>query len=337
TIKDIARIAGISSATVSRALNKSDEVSEQTRQRILEICEREGYQANVIARSLISQKSNVIGLIIPEVTNPFYSELALAIELRARELGYNIMLCNDLYDKEQTEELFNLLLGHQVDGIILSSSRNDNLACLQQPNSNLPIVLLGDTLTSEMGMQVNCVSTDNVIGGKLGGEYLIRLGHKDIIYFGLRRGSLTHQHRFEGLKQAADANNANVTVCENTGFRSSMDRGYELGKELFQKGIDSTAIFAANDAMALGLLRAADEYGIKIPEDISLLGFDNIVYTSLPKINLTTISQQQHLLGPTAVEVLIETIENNDTTTFTHKLIRPQLIERSSCRVLSSQ
>ena len=119
TIKDIARIAGVSTSTVSRALSNSPELSEQTRQRILEICQREGYRVNALARSLICNKTNVIGLIVPEVTNPFYAELSLGIETHARSLGYNVILCNGQNDTKVTEELFGFLISHQVDGIIL--------------------------------------------------------------------------------------------------------------------------------------------------------------------------------------------------------------------------
>ena len=125
TIKDIARIAGVSTSTVSRALSNSPELSEQTRQRILEICRREGYRVNALARSLICNKTNVIGLIVPEVTNPFYAELSLGIETHARSLGYNVILCNGQNDTKVTEELFGFLISHQVDGIILASSQQD--------------------------------------------------------------------------------------------------------------------------------------------------------------------------------------------------------------------
>ena len=128
TIKDIARIAGVSTSTVSRALSNSPELSEQTRQRILEICRREGYRVNALARSLICNKTNVIGLIVPEVTNPFYAELSLGIETHARSLGYNVILCNGQNDAKVTEELFGFLISHQVDGIILASAEYDTHA-----------------------------------------------------------------------------------------------------------------------------------------------------------------------------------------------------------------
>ena len=138
TIKDIARIAGVSTSTVSRALSNSPELSEQTRQRILEICRREGYRVNALARSLICNKTNVIGLIVPEVTNPFYAELSLGIETHARSLGYNVILCNGQNDAKVTEELFGFLISHQVDGIILASSQQDAGTMIQNFAPRLP-------------------------------------------------------------------------------------------------------------------------------------------------------------------------------------------------------
>ncbi|MBD9068820.1 MAG: LacI family transcriptional regulator, partial [Butyricicoccus sp.] len=132
TIKDIARIAGVSTSTVSRALSGSKELSEATRERIVKICNEQGYRVNALARSLIRSRTNVIGLIVPEVTNPFYAEISLGIETHARELGYNVMLCNSQQDTKTTEDLFGFLISHQVDGIILANSHSDAPRWLQQ-------------------------------------------------------------------------------------------------------------------------------------------------------------------------------------------------------------
>ena len=200
TIKDIARIAGVSTSTVSRALSNSPELSEQTRQRILEICRREGYRVNALARSLICNKTNVIGLIVPEVTNPFYAELSLGIETHARSLGYNIILCIGQNDPKVTEELFGFLISHQVDGIILASSQQDAGTMIQNFAPRLPTVLLG-TPALVSGDEVNSVCIDNLAGGRLAAEHLLELGHRDIVYLGNRPNSLTHQLRLRGFTE----------------------------------------------------------------------------------------------------------------------------------------
>lgn len=332
TIKDIAQIAGVSYATVSRALNNAGEISASTRQRILDICAREGYRANGLARGLIAQKTHVLGLIVPNITNPFYSELALAIELHARSKGYNVMLCNGLHDSQLTRDLFDFLVSQQVDGVIFGSARNEDHEWIQQRQTHVPLVLVGDAMSEENMQGINAISIDNRLGGRMAAEYLMRLGHRRITYFGLRPDSYSHEHRFQGFRQPVEAAGCRLQVIQNKAPNSSMDRGYQLAKTMFEAGFEDTAVFAATDGMALGLLQAAGEFGIRVPEDLSLLGFDNIVYTSLPKIKLSTIDQQKHSLGSAAVDLLLSIMAETDPGTYTRKLIRPQLIERESCR-----
>ena len=181
TIKDIARIAGVSTSTVSRALSGSKELSEATRERIVKICNEQGYRVNALARSLIRSRTNVIGLIVPEVTNPFYAEVSLGIETHARQLGYNVMLCNSQQDAKTTEELFGFLTSHQVDGIILANSHSNAPRWIQQFAPHLPTVLLG-TPASLSGDEVNSVCIDNLAGGRLAAEYLLSLGHRSIAF-----------------------------------------------------------------------------------------------------------------------------------------------------------
>ena len=320
TIKDIARIAGVSTSTVSRALSNSLELSEQTRQRILEICRREGYRVNALARSLICNKTNVIGLIVPEVTNPFYAELSLGIETHARSLGYNVILCNGQNDAKVTEELFGFLISHQVDGIILASSQQGAGTMIQNFAPRLPAVLLG-TPALVSGDEVNSVCIDNLAGGR-----------RDIVYLGNRPNSLTHQLRLRGFTEMLEKAGITPQVIDNPHGCSSIDIGCALSRKLFANGCSATAIFASTDSMALGVLQAADEYGISIPEDISLLGFDNIIYSALPKIELSTIDQRKQLLAEATVDLLTRIIDSDAQDEFTHRMIRPTLVSRSSCR-----
>lgn len=330
TIKDIARIAGVSTSTVSRALSGSKELSEATRERIVKICNEQGYRVNALARSLIRSRTNVIGLIVPEVTNPFYAEVSLGIETHARQLGYNVMLCNSQQDTKTTEELFGFLTSHQVDGIILANSHSDAPRWIQQFAPHLPTVLLG-TPASLSGDEVNSVCVDNLAGGRLAAEYLLSLGHRSIAYLGHRSGSLTHQLRLRGFMEVLGKEGLTPTVIENTADSSSIGAGYELSRKLFNEGCPHTAIFAATDSLALGAMQAADEFGISIPDDLSLLGFDNIIYSSLPKITLSTIDQRKSLLAEAAVDILTQIIESDERDEFTHRMILPALIRRSSC------
>lgn len=161
----------------------------------------------------------------------------------------------------------------------------------QQFAPHLPTVLLG-TPASLSGDEVNSVCIDNLAGGRLAAEYLLSLGHRSIAYLGHRSGSLTHQLRLRGFMEVLGKEGLTPTVIENTADSSSIGAGYELSRKLFNEGCPHTAIFAATDSLALGAMQAADEFGIAIPDDLSLLGFDNIIYSSLPKITLSTIDQK---------------------------------------------
>ena len=165
----------------------------------------------------------------------------------------------------------------------------------------------------------------------LAAEYLLSLGHRSIAYLGHRSGSLTHQLRLRGFMEVLGKEGLTPTVIENTADSSSIGAGYELSRKLFNEGCPHTAIFAATDSLALGAMQAADEFGISIPDDLSLLGFDNIIYSSLPKITLSTIDQRKSLLAEAAVDILTQIIESDERDEFTHRMIRPALIRRSSC------
>lgn len=336
TIKDIAQIAGVSYATVSRALSGSSEVNEQTRNRILEICQKEGYRANSLARSLIRNKTNMLGLIVPDVSNPFYGELAFGIEKHAYENGYNIMLCNSMFDTDQTRNLFDLLISHQADGIILAGSHDEACSWIGEYTRTVPLVLAGDAVFSQAKDNFNTVSIDNQAGGHLAGSYLCELGHKKITYLGLRTSSVTHRARFSGFCAALNEYGLAPIVLENPGNASSIQVGYQLGKQFLSKGLDCTAIFAATDSLALGVLQACDELNIRIPKDISLLGFDNITYSALPKISLTTVDQCKPMLAQTAVNLLLSVIDHGEENENIHRMISPQMVQRSSCAALPS-
>lgn len=334
TIKDIARMAGVSRSTVSRALIEPPvDINPETRARILDICRREGYQANSLARSLVSHQTHVLGIITPNITNPYYSELALDLELSARQHGYNVMLCNSLRDDLQTESLLDFFASRQVDGVILAGSALPARDWLARRSGMFPAVLLGVPAHDEDDLDeepVTSVSADNVAGGRLGVQHLYELGHRDILYFGLRPGSPAHCQRVRGYIAAMRAHGLTPRVLENPRDSCSLEYGCALAKRLFAQGCDATAIFAVSDAMALGVVRAADECGVRIPEDISLIGYDNITDSVLPSLSLSTIDVHKKEQAVAAVELLLEMVEHRGFTETTQRLIRPTLLARSS-------
>lgn len=327
TIKDVAKVAGVSYSTVSRALSGSAEISADTRQRILQVCKEMNYTANTVARAMVMKSTKLLGLILTGVNNPFMSELAYHIDRQARARGYNIILCNSSRNLEQERELFELMIGRQVDGIILVPSGPESFESLRPYLDRIPTVFVGENLREA---PESYVSVDNYHGARLGVEYLYGLGHRDILYFGRRRGSTTHQLRADGYAAACRDLDLTPQYCNNTFSATTIKYGYQLAKQLFSQERHFSAIFAATDTNALGIMQAAEENGIRIPEDISLLGFDNIRDSGLPRIDLTTIEQPKKMLASVAVDSLLDKIQN-ELSGYTHRILTPTLIERSSC------
>lgn len=327
TIKDVARVAGVSYSTVSRALSGSPEISAETRERILEICREMNYTTNAVARAMVMKSTKLLGLILTDISNPYMAEMAYHIDRQASARGYNIILCNSSRSPEQERELFELMIGRKVDGVILLPSETASYESLKPLLSRIPTVFVGENLHEA---PESYVAVDNFRGAYMGVEYLYKLGHRDILYFGRRRGSSTHQMRSDGYMAACKDLGINPRCINNTFMSTSIKYGYQLAKQLFSQEINYSAIFAATDTNALGIMQAAEEFGIRIPEDLSLLGFDNIRDSSLPRINLTTVEQPKKLLASMAVDSLIDRIQN-ELSGYTHRILIPALIERGSC------
>ncbi|MDL2234745.1 LacI family transcriptional regulator [Christensenellaceae bacterium OttesenSCG-928-L17] len=328
TIKDIARIANVSYATVSRALSGSTEINSETRKRILQICEEVGYTPNDIARSMVARQTHLLGLIVSNINNPFMAELAYHIEAHARKLGYSIMLCNSSQSGDLEKNVYSLLLGRQVDGILIVPAFADTYRTLEPLLGKTPTVFISENLRD---LPESYVSVDNYQGTRLGMEHLYSLGHRNILYFGRRKRSATHALRAKGYLDACKQFGLTPQVFENRFSASSIQNGYQLAMELFAQELPYTAIFAAADTLALGVMQAADECGIAIPQQLSLMGFDNIRYCELPKINLTTIEQPIPMMAVAAVEMLIEKIDNK-AAGYSHRVLTPSLIVRNTTK-----
>jgi len=255
------------------------------------------------------------------------SELAYHIDRQARARGYNIILCNSSRDLEQEREIFELMIGRQVDGVILIPAGPESYESLRPYLDRLPTVFVGENLRE---VPESYVAVDNARGARIGVEYLYGLGHREILYFGRRRGSTTHQLRADGYAAACHDLGLTPQYCNNTFSFTSIKYGYQLAKQLFTQERHFSAIFAATDTNALGIMQAAEEMGIRIPEDFSLLGFDNIRDSGLPRINLTTVEQPKKMLASVAVDSLLDKIQN-ELSGYTHHILTPTLVERSSC------
>ena len=329
TLKDVAKAAGVSYATVSRALSGSPQIGSDTRERIIKLCDEMGYTTNYVARSMVMKKTDLIGLVVPTIDNAFMSELAFYVEMSARAHGYNVMLCNSGPDLKQEKTVVKLLLGRQVDGILIVPQSSKTYENIRAYTDQVPTVFMSENLRDQ---PQSYVAADNTRGAYIATKYLYELGHRNILYFG-RRHTTTHQLRAEGYMKACQELGLQQQFLDSEYSRSSIANGYEMARDLFSKPIDYTAIFASTDSSALGILRAADERHIDIPGQVSLIGFDNIPSTALPRIELTTIDQPKREIAIQAVDMLRDKIENG-TQGYVHQILLPTLVKRGTCKAL---
>ncbi|MCI8479404.1 MAG: LacI family transcriptional regulator [Oscillibacter sp.] len=329
TLKDVAKAAGVSYATVSRALSGSPQIGSETRERVIKLCDEMGYTTNYVARSMVMKKTDLLGLVVPSVDNQFMSEMAYYAETSARAHGYNIMLCNSGPDLKQEKTVVKLLLGRQVDGILIVPQSPKTYENIRAYTDQVPTVFLSENLRDQ---PQSYVTVDNSRGTYIGTKYLYDLGHREILYFGRRR-TTTHQMRADGYIRACQELGLQQRFFNSEFTRSSINNGYQLARDLFARPIDYSAIFASTDSHALGILRAADELRIGIPDHLSLIGFDNIPSSSLPRIELTTIEQPLRDMAIQAVDMLRDKIEHG-TRGYVHQILLPSLVKRSTCKAL---
>lgn len=331
TIKDIAQKVQISYATVSRALNNRPEVKEETRRKVLQAAREMGYRPNRIARSLVTKRSQCIGLIVPDIMNPFFAELAWGVDEAATAKGYNVYLCNTNWNEKRELTYLNLLVSRQTDGIILASARDEGTNVEKFIEKNLPLVVV-NSLFQEFGCHQ--VMIDNVRGGYLAADHLIGLGHERIGFVGGLEHVKATVDRLEGLKIALDEKGLTLDERFISFGAYSWESGYAQMKRLLAgDGAERpTAIFAANDIVALGVMQAADESGLKVPQQLALVGFDDIDFSAYHKVQLTTVSQKKKDLGECAVEIILEQLNGSSGSPEQEQIVlQPALVVRKTC------
>ncbi|WP_422484707.1 LacI family DNA-binding transcriptional regulator [Gudongella sp. DL1XJH-153] len=326
TIKDIAKAAGVSTATVSMILNKKDKsISQPTRDKVLKIAKDINYIPNSMARSLVTSQTKTLGLILPDIVNPFFPEIARGAEDKARESGYNIIICNTDDNVDQENKYIQMLSEKMVDGIILthSANRNDEMTGLE--NTRIPIILIDRDYDSPNIL--GKILVDNAKASSEGVNYLVTKGYRRIAYIAGPLNTGTARDRLEGYKKALLDNDIEydenlVRVGE---YRTRW--GYAAAEDLLNSNLDFQAIFCGNDAIAIGAMKRIREMGISIPDDIAIMGFDDIYISSMVDPELTTIKQPNYSMGYEAVKMMIDSIEgrkadNNNLILDTELIIR---------------
>ncbi|NLY77236.1 MAG: LacI family transcriptional regulator [Tissierellia bacterium] len=318
-------MANVSTATVSKVLNGKDKyISEKTRQKILEIVEREGYIPNGIAKSLKIKKTKTIGLIMPDVMNPFFAELARGAEDAAEKRGYIVIICNSENRISKEEKYLNILQEKMVDGIIMTAS--ESIASHSIEKCNIPIVLVDRDL--EMDKPIGHITVNNEEGTFMATKYLIEKGCKNIGFISSKIVNKLSNERLEGYKRALEEHGFAVDEDKIYLENYNVESGYNGARYLLDKG-DIDGICCGNDMIAIGAIRSLKERGIRVPEDVKVIGFDNISISKYIEPPLTTIAQPIYEIGQESVKMLLSIIEKKDVNLT--KVLDLKLVERGSC------
>ncbi|WP_045379779.1 substrate-binding domain-containing protein [Vibrio campbellii] len=332
TMKDIAKLAGVSTSTVSHVINKTRFVSEEISERVNNAAKELNYYApSALARSLKVNRTKTIGMLVTTSTNPFFGEVVKGVERSCYHKGYSLILCNTEGDNERMRESINTLLQKRVDGLILmcSSLEGERIDVFER-YPDIPVVVMdwGPMLFTSDKIQDNSLR-----GGYLAAKYLIDCGHKEV---GCITGPLIKhqaQMRYEGYKRAMlEAEfefNANWIVESDF----ECEGGYQAFKKMVERGPLPSSIFVSNDMMAMGVINAANELGIQIPEQLSIIGYDDIHIAKFMSPSLTTIHQPKYRLGQAAVETLLRKLDEKSDEAQVMQL-EPTLVERNSVRLL---
>ncbi len=274
TIKDVAKEAGVSVATVSRALNGLGGIGKETRDHVLEICERMAYVPSTLASGLTMRHTRTLGIVVPDITSPFHAQLMVLLTSEAQQYGYQVLLCNSFRDYETEMEYFKLLISNQVEGILFYPVGDMSSKNLYQYMRYVPIVSLNEMPDNS---PIPYVCGDERKGGSLAAERLIRGGCKKILCIGIKEDRLVHRYRVEGIMDEARQWGAEIEVYESDkNYKSSFDRGYGQASELIRESLRPggeplpDGIIAASDATANGVIKACMEYGIAIPDQMSV-------------------------------------------------------------------
>ncbi|EMK3392745.1 substrate-binding domain-containing protein [Vibrio parahaemolyticus] len=328
TMKDIAKLAGVSTSTVSHVINKTRFVSEEISERVNNAAKELNYYApSALARSLKVNRTKTIGMLVTTSTNPFFGEVVKGVERSCYHKGYSLILCNTEGDNERMRQSINTLLQKRVDGLILMCS------CLEgeridvfERYPDIPVVVMdwGPMLFTSDKIQDNSLR-----GGYLAAKYLIDCGHTEI---GCITGPLIKhqaQMRYEGYKRAM--NEAGLAFNADWIIESDFEceGGYQAFKKMAQRGALPSSIFVSNDMMAMGVINAANELSIKVPDDLSIIGYDDIHIAKFMSPSLTTIHQPKYRLGQAAVETLVRRLDDKSNEAQVVQL-EPTLVVRNS-------
>ncbi|PPA70623.1 LacI family DNA-binding transcriptional regulator [Jeotgalibacillus proteolyticus] len=332
TIKDIAKKAGVSITTVSRALNGYSDVNEDTRKKIVETAKILNYSPNSIARSLVMKKSKTIGLLVSgfireNAKDNFMIEVMTGINDFASQTDYDIVLFTTNSSKQREKTYTQLCRERQVDGVIIQGIRTDDPYLEEVVEGEIPCVLVD---IPRIGKHAGYVSTDNIAGAYEAGKYLTEAGHKEIAMINGHDYAFVSKERLEGFTRALLEEGIELPAQSIENGEFSEEGGEEAALRLLEKNSDLTAIFCSSDLMAIGAMNAIKSKGLRVPEDISIIGYDNILLSRYVQPSLTTIAQDTNALGYEAAKMLIAMLDQQKPPGNT--IVKHELIVRNSSK-----
>lgn len=320
TQKDVALLAGVSRPLVSLVMRNSPHVSPEKREAVLRAAEELGYRRNAHAAQLASRRAMILGVVITDPMNPVYIRVLKAAEEQAETAGYGVLLAVNNVDPDLERDAVGRLLGHRVDGVVLVGTRLSS-QFVAELSLQVPVIVVGRRMAG-----VDVVSIDDQLGARLVVEHLVELGHRDIAHVdgGPQPGSRIRRRSYEEtMRKHGLGDHVRVAGGDN-----SEPSGVAGAKRLLADGNRPTAIFASNDLSAVGVLAAAQDHGLAVPDDLSVVGFDNSPLSEFAYVNLTTIHQPAEL-GAAAVDMLIDRITDPSRPTGT-RLFKPELLVRGT-------
>ncbi|MFD0681046.1 MULTISPECIES: LacI family DNA-binding transcriptional regulator [unclassified Paenibacillus] len=326
TIYDVADAAGVSIATVSKVINGTGRISDKTRKHVVAVMDRLQYKPSMVASALTGKSTYTIGLTIPDLANPYFAEIARAVEDRGHEHGFNLFICSTDNDPEKEDRYFSLLTQKRVDGIIVATRTSKELFLKQLVQKKVPIVLIAGEMPA---LALDTVMVDDYLGGYQAGSHLVELGHRRIAILAEDLDHISNQERIRGCLQAMRDQGVAIddSLVKVGGF--TLDNGRTAATSLLNGSEPPTALFACNDLLAIASIQAAREQGLKVPDHLSVVGFDNTILATMIDPSLTTVAQPIQEIGRQAVDLLIQEIRNEKSIK-QRAVLLPELIIRQS-------
>lgn len=326
TIQDVAKRAGVAPITVSRVVNNSGYASEETRSRVEAAIKELGYVPNTLARGLRSKRTNTLALLMTDITNPFFTMIARGVEDVASAAGFTVIFCNTDESKEKEEKYIEILTQKQIDGVVLvpACGNPDSIEYLRA--KEIPVVLLDRRVPD---VEIDLVRCDSTAGAYQLVKRLIELGHKDIAVITGPEGISTSDDRVAGYRQAIYE--AGLKGRERIYFGSfTQDSGYAFAAQALEAQPRPTALFGANNFISIGILKALRDAGLRVPQDISVVGFDDLPISMVVDPVLTVLSQPSYQMGEQAAALLLSRLKEGYSGNHQEIILPARIIERSS-------